>query len=609
VLTIELFEKTYTSTAGICASVVVTPRSVTALKRTELRPVHIHSDCGDLTLHGAHVLLLPSSYADGVAILSTNDRADLMKAEMMVMCRKNIVRTLDLYQLSVFVDDLRFPVTSLKSAGEDGRWELEFAYTCRAVAERSLRIEVANACHTTLTGDARFETKALHRAISINGPSYICAGDSTLLSAGRHFDYYRWSTGDTTADIVVYKPDIYIVAVGSTTDGCIQPLPPVIIHGPVQPRIQPPGRHELCPGSSVTLSLPRQYASYRWSTGEMTPTISVSTSGEYFATVVDDDGCIIQSDTVLTEAVSQFRPRITPSDTVTLCQYGGVMLDAGATYIRYEWSNGYPYRRQFITKPGNYNVRVWNAAGCSGVSDMVVVVELPVNRPMLRFDGDTVLCEGDSVALSFDGAAVQQHWSTGDTTIGIVISGPGSYWVDVWDENGCVTRSDTLVLETRPRPGTPAITRYMNTLSTYPAARYQWYFEGMAIPGAERFSYTVTQTGRYQVSVANAEGCWAMSEPFTVSLLSTEVLPPSTLNVDLYPEPTTGIVQLVLSSPTAGTVEIAVTDLRGRLLRRIEAVPVSTHSLSLDLRDMPSGLYLLRISLGDEVILRTISKL
>jgi hypothetical protein len=123
------------------------------------------------------------------------------------------------------------------------------------------------------------------------------------------------------ADASWFTNPIYIcVAVESAPDICDVFIAPAIVRGPVQPRIQPPGHHVLCGGSTRQLTLPLSYTSYRWSNGSEQESLTVASPGEYFVTVTDQNGCTIQSDTVLISLADSLNPMITPDSAVTFCE-------------------------------------------------------------------------------------------------------------------------------------------------------------------------------------------------------------------------------------------------------------------------------------------------
>lgn len=142
------------------------------------------------------------------------------------------------------------------------------------------------------------------------------------------------------------------------------------IYGPVKPVISPGGQPKLCSGGTLTLDAGAGYASYQWSNGAVTRTISVSEAGPYSVIVTNDGGCVGTSDPVQVQiAQSPEKPTIIRN---------GSMLESspGETY---QWLrngqliDGANDRRYIVTEPGIYAVRVTNANGCGTTSDPVVI--------------------------------------------------------------------------------------------------------------------------------------------------------------------------------------------------------------------------------------------
>jgi gliding motility-associated-like protein len=112
------------------------------------------------------------------------------------------------------------------------------------------------------------------------GPTTFCMGDSVLL-AGTGGGTYSWSTGALTDSVKVGAAGTYTVTV---TNNCgtntatsaitIKPLPVAAIGGAI----------DMCKGSSDVLTASGG-TSYSWSTGAVTPSISVSTAGNYTCVV------------------------------------------------------------------------------------------------------------------------------------------------------------------------------------------------------------------------------------------------------------------------------------------------------------------------------------
>jgi photosystem II stability/assembly factor-like uncharacterized protein len=146
------------------------------------------------------------------------------------------------------------------------------------------------------------------------------------------------------------------------------------------PAIQrtPSSSQPLCAGDSVILTAPSNYESYRWSNGDTTRSIVLSTlsqSGEYIVNVTDKQGCRASSLATTVEFLrAPGRPSISRrGDTLRSSVLGGV--------IRWQWRfrpssgqsavdiPGATQREHVPTQSGLYSVLVFNENSCSALSN------------------------------------------------------------------------------------------------------------------------------------------------------------------------------------------------------------------------------------------------
>lgn len=105
------------------------------------------------------------------------------------------------------------------------------------------------------------------------------------------------------------------------------------------------------------------YVGLEWSTGEISSSIFVTEPGEYFVTVFGQNGCNA-SDTI--QVGSAPLPTVDLGSNQVLCDGESTILDAGAGFSSYLWSNGATTQTISTSLGGSFAVTVTNAEGCEG---------------------------------------------------------------------------------------------------------------------------------------------------------------------------------------------------------------------------------------------------
>lgn len=97
-----------------------------------------------------------------------------------------------------------------------------------------------------------------------------------------------WSDGSQDTSLTVNAPGTYWIQV-TDTGGCVSRDTIVVNMG--QAPIVDLGQPAICDGQAVVLDPGAGYASYAWSTGDTTQTLTVSSAGTYIVTVTNAQGC------------------------------------------------------------------------------------------------------------------------------------------------------------------------------------------------------------------------------------------------------------------------------------------------------------------------------
>jgi gliding motility-associated-like protein len=209
---------------------------------------------------------------------------------------------------------------------------------------------------------------------------------------------------------------------------------------------------------------------------------------------------------------------ITPSGATTFCQGGSVTLTASAG-TSYLWSNGLQTQAITVNTAGNYSVQVFNAAGCVTTSSVVAVVVNALPTATITANGPTTFCQGGSVTLTATSGS-SYLWSNGATTQTITASTTGCYSVTVTNANGCSTTSACTQVTVNALPVATISSLNGNsfcqggsvTLVSTPGSTYVWS------NNLTTQSINVTASANLTVTVTNANGCFAISAPFAVTM-------------------------------------------------------------------------------------------
>jgi len=277
----------------------------------------------------------------------------------------------------------------------------------------------------------------------------------------------------------------------------------------------------LCEGSSKELAANVEItgASYEWSTGQTSSTITVDEPGLYWVKVTNE--CGLEADSIKLE------PNIGPSldlgSDFRTCETSveiSAVQNSGADF-RYEWTTGEAGAIIVVSESGTYGVEVSNDCGIS--TDLVTIdFDLP---PAVKLADDTISC-APSLTLEPEitaGAGATVLWSTGEQTASITVNSSDQYYIEV--SNNCGLAADSMFVEFRMLPdldlGTdrtvcePSAALTAQDGPDFPCV-YKWN------TGQNTSSISVTRSGLYSVEVDN--GCSVVTDSI---FLIFETAPPA----------------------------------------------------------------------------------
>ncbi|RYY33653.1 MAG: T9SS type A sorting domain-containing protein [Sphingobacteriaceae bacterium] len=450
--------------------------------------------------------------------------------------------------------------------------------------------------------------------ITASGALQFCEGGSVTLTAPVA-NSYSWSNGASTQSITVNASGNYTVIV-SSAPGCSSiasaPAAVTVWTRPVKPVVTAAGATQFCEGGTVQLASTGS-TGYLWSNGATTQNINVNTAGNYTVTVVNMEGCSsLPSDPVaVTVWAKPAQPTITASGATQFCEGGNVTLasSSGTTYL---WSNGATTQNINVNAAGNYSVVVTNAQGCSSVASAATVVTVNAKpaQPVIAASGPLSFCEGANVVLTST-TANAYSWSNAAATASITVAAAGNFSVTVTNAQGCSSVASAVsTTSVNALPPVPVITRSGNILTSSAASGNQWYFEGVAIPGATSGMVSIGGFGAYTVRVTNASGCSSMSAVFNVDNFTGNRIVLRNGDEFIYlikPNPATTQASLDFLLASSSKVSISLMSEKGNKVvtaltpRQLAAGP-NTVRLDSYINQLPSGIYFVVYTINDEKV-------
>ncbi|MEM8906430.1 MAG: hypothetical protein AAGD05_01185, partial [Bacteroidota bacterium] len=334
---------------------------------------------------------------------------------------------------------------------------------------------------------------------TIAGNTVFCEGLSTILNAGSGFANYAWSNGLSGQAIEISFPDIYVLTI-TDNNGCTNTASvEVTVNENPEPSIA--GSLTFCLGTTTTLDAGDGYSTYTWSDNSSGQQLEVSAPGTYGVTVSNASGCTGTASVEVTQNQALDPQIVGDAD---FCQGDNTVLDVGAGFSSYTWSNGLNDPSITVSTPGNYEVTVTDASGCSGTATIEVMVN---DLPVVGISGNNPICSGQAITLDAGAGFAAYTWGPGNNNQTLEVTANGTYTVTVTDANGCSGTASTLVVENpNPIPSISGPTDFCagNSIALEVDGIYNTY---QWSAGSTTATQEVTMSGTYLVTVTDENGC------------------------------------------------------------------------------------------------------
>ncbi|MCB0518299.1 MAG: VCBS repeat-containing protein [Lewinellaceae bacterium] len=451
--------------------------------------------------------------------------------------------------------------------------------------------------------------------ITYDGPSELCPGQSVSMMAPAGYEYL-WNNGAVSQTATVDHPGNYSVVVVDAS-GCvgISSVLSIATAEIATPAIAAVGETEFCEGGSVELAASGA-SGYTWSNGVSGPVISVGQTGDYFVTVPSVCGDVSTAP-IHVEVLPM--ADVPQADDVTIFGPGTATLMATGNMPHWYDSPdgmdilaiGNSFETPTLTETTSYYVQDVNEYGGG---DFEVGM---VNHQGTLYSGNNT--NGQLIFDVFDDFILK--------TVKVTTEFPGIRTIELRNNNGTVLQSvemdipmgiSILDIGFTIGPGTGYIlttneARNMETFNVQ-GPRLVRSNEGVEYPYAAPDIVSINTssqgTGYYyyffdwQIE-AVPTSCPGDRVPVTVNVEPNAVFEGQPFGkISVQPNPSSGLFQLYLEALESGRATLSVLDLTGRQVyqEQFEVTGGLAQIRRIDLANLASGMYLLKVASGESVV-------
>lgn len=486
----------------------------------------------------------------------------------------------------------------------------------------TLTVQDSKGCSNTLGPVSITEPTAF--SVSLDSVKNVkCAGDASgviyVTSAGGTTPYtYSWSDNSANEDLTNVNGGAYSLT-ASDDLGCSSTLSasvsePLAIAITVDSIANNKCNAENNGAIYISVANGTAPFTYLWSNTTTDEDAIDLVAGNYDVSVVDAIGCDASLDTVVTEPLAL----AVSLDTVINPTCNGsnngevqISVSGGTAAYSYAWSNNATSQDLSGLDGGSYTGTITDANGCSATA--TVTVNEPSSVTITLDSVSNVKCFGGnsgSILVSATGGTgtLNYIWSNSSTTQDLSGVSSGNYTLTASDANGCTATSSASISQpsaalTSSSTSTDAVLNGTNGSVNLSASGGTTPYSYLWSNGATTEDLSNVGAGTYTCTVTDANGCTTVQSD-TVNLIIGIEDAGTLSEFNLFPNPSTGIINVTISTQISQTFAVEIVNTNGQSIAFAEEADATEVKFAFDLSNQSQGVYFARILANNTVTVR-----
>ena len=441
----------------------------------------------------------------------------------------------------------------------------------------------------------------------------LCLNETLTLTAPDGYSYL-WNNGSTEQTIEVDAPGNYNVVI-IDDDGCFSHsnFVKVVIEPDETPTLAAMGETVFCEGGSVVIETSAT-GDFIWSNGETTPTITVTETGDFHVSVEGTCSDFV-SETIHIEVLPQ--AGLPTADGVTVIAPSTATLEAtGSNPYWYETADtvdaiaeGNIFETPELTETTTYYVADANEFGGGDYSVGMEEAQGDTLFNGNNFNGqilfevyETLLLKEVTVTTDQEGLRIIEL-RDGNNANMVLQSIPIDLPVgeSILDLNMTIEPGNYRLTTNRDNNDSQLGTFSPRLYRSEAGVQYPYEIPGMSITGANFGSGFYYYFFDWQVSVIPVK-CFSDRIPVIVNVEPNAVREVAPFGkIAVMPNPSKGNFTMEIQAIEAGRANLSISDITGKQVfaDQFEANPNQTELRQIELVDVPSGIYFLKITNGE----------